>query len=351
MRFISSTLRRLATNSNPRRRPCHYDDIDNLALKLMNGNRAALSRGITLTESDAERHRTRAERLMNRIARETLTTSSKRIGIAGPPGAGKSTFIESFGMSLIEKGHRVAVLAVDPSSTRTGGSILGDKTRMTYLSREENAYVRPSPTRGTLGGICLGTPEAVQLCEAAGYDYIIVETVGVGQSEVEVNNVVDMMMLLVSPAGGDSLQGVKKGIVEMSDMIVVNKNDGDLRTSARRSVRSFRDALTLRRHEEECGWTPKVRACSALERIGLDEIQDTIEEYYDRDGGKEWVKKRRARQRERWIWNQIDAEILRRLRNSNEVRESVKSGALDISRSVRNVAVDVLSGRTEFHHQ
>ena len=344
--MYSRILRRITTSTKRKLPSSLYDDIDNLAMKLMKGNRAALSRGITLTESDAERHRTRAERLMNRIAKETSSIKSKkskRIGIAGPPGAGKSTFIESFGMTLIENGHRVAVLAVDPSSTRTGGSILGDKTRMTYLSREENAYVRPSPTRGTLGGICLGTPEAVQLCEAAGYDYVIVETVGVGQSEVEVNNVVDMMMLLVSPAGGDSLQGVKKGIVEMADMIVVNKNDGDLKTSARRSVRSFRDALTLRRHEEEGGWMPKVRACSALEQIGLNEIKDTIEEYYDRDGGEEWVRKRRERQRECWIWNQMDAEILLRLRNSDEVRESVKLSAIDTSRSIRNVAMDLLS--------
>ena len=238
--------------------------------------------------------------------------------------------------------HTQKVLAVDPSSARTGGSILGDKTRMTNLSREENAYVRPSPTRGTLGGVCLGTPEAVQLCEAAGYDFVIVETVGVGQSEVEVNNVVDMMMLLVSPAGGDSLQGVKKGIVEMADMIVVNKNDGDLKTSARRSVRSFREALTLRR-KEEGGWKPKVRACSALEHDGLNEIAKTIEEYYTHCGF-ETLNRKRANQRERWIWNQIDSEVMRRLRKNDGVVKSVKESSLDGSRSVRNVAADVLSG-------
>ncbi|KAI8607118.1 ArgK protein, partial [Chytriomyces sp. MP71] len=215
-----------------------------LTLNALKSSRSALARAITLVESTRHDHRKQAQTLLSSILASTSSQQrtvslskpckdSFRIGLSGSPGVGKSSFIETFGMFLIEKGHRVAVLAVDPSSARTGGSILGDKTRMTELSRHDNAYVRPSPSRGTLGGVARNTSDAILLCEAAGYDIILVETVGVGQSETMVADMVDMFTLLVAPGGGDELQGMKKGIMELADLILVNKSDGVLEAPAR----------------------------------------------------------------------------------------------------------------------
>ncbi|MBY0406872.1 MAG: methylmalonyl Co-A mutase-associated GTPase MeaB, partial [Rickettsiales bacterium] len=197
------------------------NNTETLEASIIQGDRASLARGITLVESTRPDHQAEAQELLTSLM--PRTGQSVRIGITGVPGVGKSTFIEAFGLHLIEQGHKVAVLAVDPSSARTGGSILGDKTRMSRLSQHESAYIRPSPTSGSLGGVARRTREAMLLCEAAGYDVILVETVGVGQSETEVSQMVDMFMLLLLPGSGDELQGIKKGIVEMADLIVVNK--------------------------------------------------------------------------------------------------------------------------------
>ncbi|PWC95248.1 methylmalonyl Co-A mutase-associated GTPase MeaB, partial [Azospirillum sp. TSO5] len=221
-------------------------DAARLAEAVRSGDRRALARAITLIESTRADHRATADALLAALL--PYTGNSVRLGISGVPGVGKSTFIEAFGLHVIGLGHKVAVLAVDPSSQRTGGSILGDKTRMVDLSREANAFIRPSPAGTTLGGVARRTREAMLICEAAGFDVIVVETVGVGQSETAVADMVDLFMLLLLPAGGDELQGIKKGIVELADLVVVNKADGDLAATARHTVADYRHALALLRH-------------------------------------------------------------------------------------------------------
>ena len=250
--------------------------VPSLAHGLCAGNRRALAQAITLSESTREDHRLQAEELVERI----LPAAGKavRIGISGVPGVGKSTFIEAFGLHLIAQGHRVAVLAVDPSSRRTGGSILGDKTRMTELSRAPEAFIRPSPSRGTLGGVARRTREAILLCEAAGYDVIIVETVGVGQSETTVADMVDVFCLLLLPSGGDELQGIKKGIVEIAELIVVNKVDGDLKDAAMRAVADYRSALRLLRPVTPW-WTTEVIPVSSLQGDGIAAVWGTVERH------------------------------------------------------------------------
>src|SRR5210317_1818887 len=227
---------------------------------LLSGNRRALAKAITLVESKLERHREQAQGILEQVLPHS--GNSIRIGITGVPGVGKSTFIEAFGLYLIEQGKRVAVLAVDPSSPIAGGSILGDKTRMEELSRREEAFIRPSPSEGTLGGVAQKTRETMLLCEAAGFDVILVETVGVGQSEHQVAGMVDFFLVLMLPGGGDELQGIKKGIVELADAIVINKADGDSETIARTTQQHYRSALGLLKHASF--WQPQVLACSAL---------------------------------------------------------------------------------------
>ena len=225
---------------------------DNLLLKtrqlyfgVLKGQRASLAQAITLVESTLEESKKEAQKLMTLITthNKEFRNSTFRIGLTGPPGAGKSTFIENFGTMLIEQGHKVAVLAVDPSSSRTGGSLLGDKTRMTELSRNPSAYIRPSPNRGHLGGVARTTNESINLCEACGYDVVLVETVGVGQSEHLVADMVDVLCLILSPGGGDELQGIKRGIIEQCDMVLINKSDGDLIPAANRTKAEYTSAL------------------------------------------------------------------------------------------------------------
>lgn len=262
--------------------------VEQLHSGLEQGDRYALSRAITLVESYRPDHRLSAQKLLGRILeaeREKATQmppppSTLRIGLSGSPGVGKSTFIEAFGMHLVNSGHKVAVLAVDPSSTRTGGSILGDKTRMTLLSREDNAYVRPSPSRGTLGGVARNTNEAIVLCEAAGFDVILVETVGVGQSETMVADMVDMFVLLVPPAGGDELQGLKKGIVELSDLVLVNKADGPLENAARNAQLEYTSALKYVKRDTG-PWTSRVMRVSSQTGKGINEAWDAMVEYFN----------------------------------------------------------------------
>ena len=236
-------------------------DIDALRA----GQRRALAKAITLIESQRDEDRLASQDLLNSLLPDT--GKSIRIGITGVPGVGKSTFIEAFGQHLVRSGHRVAVLAVDPSSPIAGGSILGDKTRMEHLSREENAFIRPSPAGSALGGVALKTRESMLLCEAAGFDIVLVETVGVGQSEHQVAGMVDFFLVLMLPGGGDELQGIKKGILELADAIVINKADGDGTALARTTRQHYASAMALLNHPED--WQPNVLTCSALQNEGI----------------------------------------------------------------------------------
>ncbi|MDO5705448.1 MAG: methylmalonyl Co-A mutase-associated GTPase MeaB, partial [Paracoccus sp. (in: a-proteobacteria)] len=265
--------------------------MNDLLQPLLAGQRRALSRAITLIESTRADHRQQAEAL---LAALPPRPTALRIGLSGTPGVGKSTFIEAFGIKLTGQGMRVAVLAVDPSSARSGGSILGDKTRMETLSRDPNAFIRPSPSRAELGGVARRTRETIRLCEAAGFDAVLVETVGVGQSETLVADMTDLFVLLLAPAGGDELQGVKRGIMEIADLILVNKADGDLLATARRTVADYSGALRLmRRRPGDPDGFPKALPVSATTGTGLDEAWAAMQELtgWRRDNG--WFDRRR----------------------------------------------------------
>lgn len=243
---------------------------------ILAGDRIVLARAITLVESELPEDQLLAGEVLNSIL--SRTGNSLRLGITGAPGVGKSTFIESFGKTLIQSGKKIAVLTIDPSSQITGGSILGDKTRMAELARDPRAFIRPSPSGQTLGGVSAHTRETIMLCEAAGFDTIIVETVGTGQSEVAVRNMVDFFLLLIQPGSGDELQGIKKGIVEMADAIAVTKADGDHLAKAKSTQSDFNHALHLLR-KQPSGWTAKVLTCSSVTQTGLEQIATTLEEY------------------------------------------------------------------------
>jgi len=294
--------------TRPRRKNLSEADLADAVLA---GDRRALARAITLIESTRADHRQRAAALLARL----LPASGKavRLGISGVPGVGKSTFIEAFGQHLIGLGHRVAVLAVDPSSKRSGGSILGDKTRMEDLARNAQAFIRPSPTGGGLGGVARRTREAMLTCEAAGFDVVLVETVGVGQSETAVADMVDMFVLLLLPGGGDELQGMKRGIVELADLLLVNKADGELAPAARRIATDYRSALTLLRPPSPA-WTPEVALCSALTGQGIAEAWQTVERYMAALGARGEIAARRARQARDWMWNEVSESLLAALK-------------------------------------
>ncbi len=286
-------------------------DIETTATALRSGNRRALARAITLVESTRPQDRATAARLLAALGTER---QALRIGLSGTPGVGKSTFIESFGRMLTGQGKRVAVLAVDPSSTRSGGSILGDKTRMDLLSRDPNAFIRPSPSQTQLGGVARRTREAIALCEAANFDVILIETVGVGQSETAVAEMSDLFLLLLAPAGGDELQGVKRGIMETCDMILVNKADGDLKQQATRTCADYAGALRLmRKRPQDPADFPKAVPVSALENDGItaawDEMQTLIT--WRRDTGI-WAS-RRTDQARYWFHEEVRAGLLARL--------------------------------------
>ncbi|MCC7166697.1 MAG: methylmalonyl Co-A mutase-associated GTPase MeaB [Rhodospirillales bacterium] len=285
-------------------------DPEHLAVALLAGDRRALARAITLVESSRPDHRRQAAALLERLLPKA--GGAVRIGITGVPGAGKSTFIESFGLSLIAKGHRLAVLAVDPSSPVSGGSILGDKTRMEGLARHPKAFIRPSPSGGTLGGVARRTREALLVCEAAGFDVVIVETVGVGQSETAVADMVDVFLLRLVPGGGDELQGLKKGIVELADLVIVNKADGDLKPAAERARRDYENALHLLRpaHPE---WRVPVLLASALEGLGIDAVWQAVGHHRQAIGAALRAR-RRAHQARAWMWNEIEEILAERFR-------------------------------------
>jgi len=292
-------------------------DPRDIAEAVLAGQRRALARAITLIESTRRDHRDQAEALLAHLL--PRSGDSIRIGITGVPGVGKSTFIEAFGLHAIGQGHRVAVLAVDPSSPRSGGSILGDKTRMELLSRDERAFIRPSPSGGTLGGVARRTREAMLACEAAGFDVVIVETVGVGQSETAVADMVDMFLLLLVPGGGDELQGIKKGIVELADAVVVNKADGDLAAAAGRAARHYGNALHLLRPASP-HWVPPVLRCSALTNSGIDEVWTTVTRYRQVMGDAGEITARRSAQAAAWMWSEVSESLMTSLRHHPDVR-------------------------------
>ncbi|AUH65908.1 methylmalonyl Co-A mutase-associated GTPase MeaB [Paracoccus zhejiangensis] len=281
-----------------------------LLTPLLNGDRRALSRAITLIESTRADHREDAITLLSQLPdRQAL-----RIGLSGTPGVGKSTFIEAFGTLLTEKGLKVAVLAVDPSSARSGGSILGDKTRMEQLSRNPNAFIRPSPSRAELGGVARRTREAIRLCEAAGFDVVLIETVGVGQSETLVAEMSDLFILLLAPAGGDELQGVKRGIMEMADLILVNKADGDLLPTARRTVADYAGALRLlRKRPQDPENFPLAHAVSAATGDGLEQAWDEMRHLTGWRRAHGHFDATRARQARYWFQAEVRAGLLSRL--------------------------------------
>ncbi len=285
--------------------------IAELAAGIRAGDRSALGRAITLVESRLPAHRQQALALLDALA--STPGQAIRLGVSGVPGVGKSSFIEALGSRLTAEGHRLAVLAVDPSSSRSGGSILGDKTRMQRLSVDPAAFIRPSPTGGLLGGVAERTRESIRLCEAAGYDVVMVETVGVGQSESLVAGMVDCFLLLMLPGAGDELQGIKRGILELADMVAVNKADGDRKAAAERSRSELKAALRLLQ-PRHAGWQPPVLICSALTGDGLDEVWGQVREFRQRlEALGEWEAQRR-RQRLDWTWSLVEAGLLQALR-------------------------------------
>jgi LAO/AO transport system kinase len=292
-----------------------YAGVEKLADAVRAGDRRALARAITRVESTKPEHQDEAQALLAQLL--PYTGKATRIGISGSPGVGKSTFIEAFGLHLVRAGHRVAVLAVDPSSPRSGGSILGDKTRMEELARNPDAYIRPSPTAGTLGGVARRTREAGLVCEAAGFDVVLVETVGVGQSETAVADMVDVFLLILPPAGGDELQGLKKGIVELAHIVLVNKADGDLEAAAGRAVSEYQAALHLLR-PAAAGWSPPILKVSALQRRGMEEVWTAIERFKATLGATR-LKANRAAQAKAWMWREIEEGLLALLRQNPAV--------------------------------
>jgi len=293
-------------------------DIPDLADKLRGGDRRALARAITLVESGRADHRAAATSLL-----ATLGTGRQaiRIGLSGTPGVGKSTFIEQFGLMLTGQGLRVAVLAVDPSSTRSGGSILGDKTRMEYLTRDPRAFIRPSPSQTQLGGVARRTREAVALCEAAGYDIVLIETVGVGQSETVVAQMSDLFVLLLAPAGGDELQGVKRGIMESADLILINKADGDLKSQAMRTCADYAGALRLlRKRPQDPDGFPKAMTVSALDDTGLDRAWSEMSDLVTARRARGIWDSTRAAQARYWFRAEVQAQLLDRLNGDDDLR-------------------------------
>ena len=290
--------------------------VPELAAAVQTGDRRALARAITLVESTREDHRDQAQALLEQLLPDT--GRARRLGVSGVPGSGKSMLIEVLGLHAIEAGHRLAVLAVDPSSAVSGGSILGDKTRMADLARNPGAFIRPSPSSGTLGGVARRTREAMLLCEAAGFDTVVVETVGVGQSEVAVADLVDLFLLVASPTGGDELQGIKRGIMELADVIAVNKADGDLLDAAGRAAADLRHAVHLLRPKRP-GWEVDVHTCSALTGAGIAELWSALEAAHDRlahDG----LDQLRRQQSVAWMWAEVVDTLVDRLRNHPQVR-------------------------------
>ncbi|WLR49708.1 methylmalonyl Co-A mutase-associated GTPase MeaB [Bacillus tianshenii] len=309
-----------------------------------NNDRTVLAKAITLIESNAAKHIDASQRLLNELL--PYTGNSLRLGITGVPGAGKSTFIEAMGSYLCEQGHKVAVLAVDPSSSITGGSILGDKTRMETLSRNPRAFIRPSPSAGTLGGVTRKTRETMLLCEAAGYDVIIVETIGVGQSEVAVRSMVDMFTLLVLTGAGDDLQGMKKGVMELADLLVVNKADGHNKQAAEAARQEYNQIVHYLRPATE-GWETKALTCSALHNVNVDKIWEQMRDFEATTKQSGVFEKRRKAQTKEWIYAMIKEQLETNFFNHPIVKEkmplleqNVVEGKQPVTQAVRELFLE-----------
>ncbi len=309
------------------------DTTESLAAGIRSHDRAVIGRALTLVESNRRDHRRRAQELLTAIL--PSTGGSHRIGITGVPGVGKSTFIEAFGLRLINGGHRVAVLAVDPSSSLSKGSILGDKTRMEELSRSDDAFIRPSPSSGSLGGVARKTRESILVCEAAGYDMVLVETVGVGQSETTVADMVDFFLVLKLAGAGDELQGIKRGILELADLIAINKADGDNRPAAERARAEFESALHILRPATEDQWMPRVVTSSAVTGDGLDTIHEIIVDHHTLMKGNGQLDTTRRQQALHWMWSLVDEGLM------TSVREH--PGVIEL---INRLEGDVVGGRT-----
>jgi len=320
--------------------------IDNLIEGILAGDRATLARAITLVESRAAKHKPLARELMQKIL--PYSGGALRVGLTGTPGSGKSTFIEAMGLYLCGRGKKVAVLAVDPSSSINGGSILGDKTRMEELCREPNAFIRPSPSGDSLGGVAARTREALLVCEAAGYDVILVETVGVGQSETAVRTMTDFFLLLQIAGGGDELQGIKKGVIELADAIVVNKADGENQVRARQARVEFARVMQVL-HPFTPGWQPKALTCSALKQEGIDEIWNLIEQFREQLSQSGVFEQRRREQNIDWFQSLLHLSVIDRFTAANKGRiqkmeAAVGRGELPVSSALDELLDDRSSG-------
>lgn len=325
------------------------EPVQSLGNALAQADRSALAQAITLIESTRADHQQEAQQLLQTLLPKT--GHSIRIGITGVPGVGKSTFIEAFGLHAIAEGHKVAVLAIDPSSARSGGSILGDKTRMSRLAQHKDAYIRPSPAGGTLGGVARRTREAMLVCEAAGYDVVIVETVGVGQSETEVADMVDMFVLMLLPGSGDELQGIKRGIIEMADLVAVNKADGDLLAQAKRVRADYAAALKMLT-PPDAPWQPKVELCSALSGSGIGEIWTCVQDFEKHMRGSGELERQRAGQARVWMWKEVRETLMehfctdkRIIRLVPECEEQVAEGKITAAQAARKL-LDTYFGNT-----
>lgn len=301
---------------------------------IRSGNRVVLGQAITLMESSLPVHQALAAEILDACL--PATGRSLRLGITGVPGVGKSTFIDLFGMFLVNKGHKLAVLAVDPSSQLSGGSILGDKTRMANLSVHENVFVRPSPAGSALGGVAQHTRETMLLCEAAGFDIIIIETVGVGQSETAVHDMTDFFLLLLLPGAGDELQGIKRGIVEMADLLAVNKADGDALAAARRARAAYQQALHLF-PPKPSQWTPEVLTCSAVKGLGIEEIWATVEKYCSLTRKNGYFEEQRRIQAVDWLHDSLREQLMRNFYQHPMVQKQLPAAEADIRNGRRAI--------------
>lgn len=295
---------------------------------ILKGNRKELAKAITLLESTLSESFEVGQKLLESLL--PYSGNSLRMGISGAPGVGKSTFIEALGLFLIKQGYRVAVLAIDPSSELTGGSIMGDKTRMNELSLNPKAFVRPSPSSGILGGVARNTREAMIICEAAGYDIIFVETVGVGQSETLVNSMVDIFLLLILPNAGDELQGIKKGILEISDLIIVNKSDGINENQAKKTQSEYKNAM-LFFHSRKTSWDTRVLRCSSLEKKGIESIWESARDFQKKLIASGELEERRKVQSSKWMWSQVKEGLLNNFINNQNIKKKV----LEYEKAVR----------------